>query len=484
MIKKYLFIVLSFMLLTSKTSCASDNTGEVAAMDNKPQKPGYEIKFVMKELKDTTVSLGYYYGDKQYLKDSARVDGNGNFMFKGDERLDPGIYLVIMPDKNYYEIILDKEQHFSVETKGPNYIENMKIKGSKENILFYEYLNFINPKGKESEKLRKQYEGASAKDSVNIKSKLEALDKEVVAYKKDFREKNPDSFVALIFKAMDDPKLPEIPKGEDGKEDQAEKFKIYKKHFWDNIDFTDDRILRTPIYHNKLERYMKQLTVQYPDSINKSADVIAEKASANKELFKYTVFWITNTYERSKIMGMDAVFVHMAENYYMTNRAHWVDSAQLARISERAMQLKPILIGKTAPDLFLRDKDNKVVSLHNTKGEYTVLYFWDPDCGHCKKVTPKLNDLYLKMKDKGVNVYAVSIYPDLEKIQKFVKEKDIKFINVYDPYHQFNFKQTYDIYSTPVVYVLDKDKKILAKRLDVEQIEDFLNHQYNNNKSE
>jgi peroxiredoxin len=477
MMKKYLFIAFSLMLFVGKISCAGNNSNEIIEDKNTPLQKGYSVKFKVKDVKDTTISLGYYYGDKQYLKDSARVDAQGRFEFKGENRLDPGIYIVIMPDKNYFELIMDKEQHFSVETEGPKYIDNMKIKGSNDNILFYEYLNFINPKGKEAEKIRKSYEGASAKDSVEIKAKLEKIDKEVNDYKKNFKEKNPNSFVTVIFKAMDEPNVPEVAKGEDGKDDPVAKFRAYKKHYWDNIDFNDDRIIRTPIYHNKLERYMSQLTVQIPDSINATADIIVEKAAASKELFKYTVFWITNNFERSKIMGMDAVFVHMAENYYMTNRAFWVDSAQNARIAERAMQLKPILLGKVAPDLFLRDKNNKVLSLHNMKSEYTILYFWDPDCGHCKKVTPKLNDLYLKTKDKGVNVYAVSIDPDLEKINKFVEEKKIAFTNVYDPYRQFNFKNLYDIYSTPVVYVLDKDKKILAKRLDVEQIEEFLEHQ-------
>ena len=76
-------------------------------------------------------------------------------------------------------------------------------------------------------------------------------------------------------------------------------------------------MLRTPIFYNKLDQYLDKLTYKNPDSINASADIIIDLARSNDEIFQYVVSYITSTYERSKVMGMDAVFVHMVEKYFL-----------------------------------------------------------------------------------------------------------------------------------------------------------------------
>ena len=438
-------------------------------------KAGYSINVKVAGIKDTVCYLGNYYGDKQYLKDSARVDASGRFTFKGEETLDGGIYLVILPDKKYFEIIVDKEQFFSIETSETDYVKHMKVKGSEENLFFYEYLNYINPKGKEADNLNKLLGTIeNNEDSTKlIREQMQKIDKEVVGYKTSFIAKHPGTFVAAIFNAMTEVEIPEAPVLENGRIDSTFKFRYYKEHYWDNINFSDDRLLRTPIYHSKLKKYMENLTMQIPDSINKEASFVIEKAKSSPELFKYTVWFITNTYERSNIMGMDAVFVYLAEEYYMTNQAYWIDSLQLAKITNRAKQLKWILIGKKAPNLIMKDINEKSYNLHNVAAKYTILYFWDPDCGHCQKITPALKDVYNKYKSQGVEAFAVCTEKDTAKWKKFVDEKELNWINVWDPYQLTSYKKIYDIYSTPVIYLLDEKKEIVAKRISVEQVEEY-----------
>ncbi|MDQ3192423.1 MAG: DUF5106 domain-containing protein [Bacteroidota bacterium] len=445
-------------------------------------KGGYSIKIKVNGIKDTVVQLGNYYGDKQYLKDSARVDSQGRFTFEGKEKLDGGIYLIILPDKHYFELIMDSTQNFTAETDASDYVKNMKIKGSQENSLFYEYLKYITPRGKKADSLRTKMvameEAGDQKGAASIKEQLSAIDKEVIGYKKNLQETHPKTFVAKMFNAMNEIDIPEAPILENGAKDSLFTFRYYKSHYWDNIDFTDDRILRSPIYHNKLKRYIENLTVQMPDSIYESADFVLEKAKASPELFKYTLWFITNTYERSNVMGMDAVFVYLAEKYYMTNQAFWVDEQQLDKITKRAMTLKPLLLGKVAPNLVMKEMNNNISSLHNVKAKYTILYFWDPECGHCKKVTPQVYEVFEKYKNKGLGSYVVCTEADLEKMKKFVEEKELKWMNVYDPQNQTNFRKTYDIFSTPVLYLLDENKEIIAKKISVEQLEEMLEKKF------
>lgn len=458
-----IYIFLSFIVILNNAFSQSKN--------------GYNISGILKGYKDTICFLGYHYGDKQYIKDTTRIDSKGQFVFKGSEKLDGGIYLIVSPEKRYFEIIVPSDnQNISFETDSLDFVMKMKIKNSPENEIFYQYLQYINPLAKEVEKLKAELE--SVKDdsikSKPIKERIAAIDKAVVDYKKDVIAKHPKTFVASMFRAMQEIEVPEPPVKPDRTIDSTFKYFYYKEHFFDNIDFSDDKIIRSPIYHAKLKQFFENVVVQIPDSINKEADKLIAKARANKEIFKYTVWFITNTFERSKIMGMDAVFVHMGKNYYMKGEAFWVDSTTLAKITERVQKTEPNLIGKIAPELRLKDSLMRDVYLSKIKADYTIIYFFAPSCGHCKKVTPVMMEVYKKVKPKNVEVLAVCTEYDWEDWKKYLQEIKSEWINTIDITNTSNFRNNYDIYSTPVIYLLDKDKKIIAKRIGAEQIEEII----------
>ncbi|NNM16036.1 MAG: DUF5106 domain-containing protein, partial [Bacteroidia bacterium] len=432
------------------------------------QNGGYNLSFTIEGLNNVECYLANYYGNKQYLKDTAQTNAKGEFTFKSKEALGGGIYLVVMPGQKYFEIVVDADQEFHMQCDTLDYVKSMKVSGSEDNELFYGYLKYISTKQEEV----KQYSTALEDDPDNKKAKegVERIDNEVKTYKRDFMQKHASSFVSSIFKASQDPEIPDAPTLENGKKDSTFAFRYYRAHFWDEIDLNDDRLLRTPIYHTKMEQYITKLTVQIPDSINAAADFLVSKVTSNEELFKYTVWWITNHYETSKIMGMDAVFVHMVENYYTKEKAFWVDETTLFKIRDRAKVLKPILLGKVCPNIVLTDSTGEYHSLHNVKKEYTIVYFWDPDCSHCKTVTPILKDVYGRNR-ADIEVFAVCVEIEIDKWKKYIKENELDWINVADPNLRNNFRHDFDISTTPQIFVLDKDKKIIAKRLDVEQVE-------------
>ncbi|MBX7182332.1 MAG: DUF5106 domain-containing protein [Bacteroidia bacterium] len=435
---------------------------------------GYKIKCKIKGANDSTCYLAYYFGDKQYLKDTAKADAMGNLEFSGAEKLPGGIYLVVVPKKRYFEIIVDKEQNFSLETDTADFAQNMHFKGTKENEVFYSYLRFITQKSKDIEPLREQLKKVSEKgDSAkNIKAQMGEIDKQVKEYKLKFIEDHPEMMLSKVFKASQEPEVPENP----NKDDQTFAYRYYKAHYFDGVDFTDDRLLRSPVFANKVKYYMDKLVVQSPDSLNKDAEYLVEKGRPNKEVFKYLVYWLTNTYETSNLMGADAIFVNMVKKYYKTGQAFWVNDTVLKKIVDRADQLDKILIGKTAPDLLVQDTLLANFSLSKFNAKYTILYFWDPDCGHCKKITPKVLEFYNEYKSKGVEVFAVctNFGETMDLWKKGIKEMKLNWFNVADLFNKTGYKKTYDIYSTPVIYLLDKDKKILAKRIGAEDLKPFI----------
>jgi peroxiredoxin len=439
-------------------------------------KEAYNIKIKINNISNTECYMGYHFAEKQYVSDTLKVDAKGNMIYTGTKPLDGGIYLVVTPNKKYFEVIIAGETEFSLETDTLDFVKHMKVKGSKENEWFYAYLNYMANKSKELEPLNKRYEALkSNKDSVELlRSKMSKIDKEIKDYKVNFMKENPASFLAKIFRTSQDPEVPEAPKLPNGKKDSTFAYKYFKSHFFDGVDFSDARLLRTPLIYNKYKQYLEKLTYQIPDSIAEACIYIIEKAKANKEVFKYTVVYTTSTYESSKIMGMDAVFVRLVEEYYNTGQAYWADSTLMFKISDRARVLKPLLLGKKAPNLLLYDDKNQLQPLWGVKAKYTVLCFWDPDCSHCKKTVPQLGEIYHKsLKAKGFEVYGVCTETEEAKWHKFIEENKLDWINVADIKLQNHFRSIYDISSTPVIYILNEKKEIIAKKLGVEQIEEF-----------
>jgi len=431
------------------------------------QKPGYDIKVQIEGIQDTTVLLGYHYGSQKYIRDTSEVS-NGLVHFKGDEALDEGIYFLYTP--NLFMEIIVKDQKFSIETSTEGLIENFKVKGSPENEIFRDFQAFMAIQQKKIRELNTQLEAAqSSQDSINIQKRQNDIGSETSQFKENLAKKHPQAFISKVIRMMDPIDIP----NEDSLE-LKESYYYYIRHFWDNVDLTDESMLKTPVFHGKLIEFMDQATVPHPDSISKSADYVLDKSSSSPAMFRYILVTLANKYQTSEIMGMDAVFVHLAENYYMSGRADWIDSTFDAKIAEYVGDLKPNLIGRNAPAMYLLDTLLTRKSLYTIPSPYLVLYFYDPDCGHCKKKTPVLKEIYPDLKKLGAEVVAVNTNTNIKKWKNYIKRLNLGWINLGDPYRRSNFRKEYNIKSTPVIYILDGQKKIIAKKLGIEQIEGFI----------
>lgn len=439
---------------------------------------GYLIKVKINGLGQDTCFLGGYYGQYNQVNDTAIANAKGELVFQGKEDLPKGIYFIIHKKTRLFEFIINNEQVISFETDTLDYIKHMKIKGSKENSLFYEYLNYINTEqalfNVYKDKMDKFKED---KDSAEYyKKKVGEVDEKVKEYKTKFMNDNPDLLISKVFKASKDPDVPEAPILPNGRKDSVFQYRYYKAHYFDNIDLTDDRLLRTPVFHERLKKYLTEVVAQTPDSICKEADILIEKARPNKEMFKYIIWYVTYMSETSNIMGFDAIYVYMVDKYYKTNQCFWVSQKVLDNIVKRSDKLKPILLGKIAPNLIMQDTTLALRSLHEVKANYTVLLFWDPECGHCQTEVPQIHKFYKEKKDElGFEVFAVCADTNMVKMKNFIKKHQLSWINVNGPRALTPpYGETYDIYSTPVIYILDNKKAIIAKRIGYDQIEEFL----------
>ncbi|MBE0640688.1 MAG: DUF4369 domain-containing protein, partial [Bacteroidales bacterium] len=208
--------------------------GMVALGQKATDKQGYRIQMTIPDFTDTTIYLANYYGDKTYMADTAYTDSKGKAVFEGNEPLPGGLYILAIGKNRVLEFIVDKEQYFSMNTSGPDFVENMKINGSPENVVFFDYMRFNGEKFKEVQPLQKELKDLpeDSPRAIEIRESLKKLNEAVEQHKKDLIAAHPGSFIAAFFKAMQEPEVPEPPLLPNGRKDSTFAYRYYKAHFW------------------------------------------------------------------------------------------------------------------------------------------------------------------------------------------------------------------------------------------------------------
>lgn len=441
---------------------------------------GYQIDFKINGLSDTTIYLGNFFGESTYLKDTARVDSKGEFSFSGKKQLEEGVYFLVLNKTRLFDLMVSNDQHFRMETTHPEYVLNMKVTGNKENEVFFENLLFNSARNEEAQPFVAVLKDSTSTEATKATAKenLDKINDKVISYQESILKEHPKSLMARIIRANKRIDIPEAPLLPNGKVDSTFSYRYYKAHYWDNFDVSDPAMLRLsePMYRKKVEDYLDRLFIQHPDTLTRAIYNLADKAKDNKDTYKYMVWTVTIKYQNPEIMGLDEVFVNIYDKYFASGEMdYWANEQLKNNLKERADQLRLSLVGKQAPNLIMLDENLKAQSLHNLKNKYTIIYFYDPDCGHCKKETPKLK-AFTDKTAFDVGVYAVSADTSMAKMKKYIADMSMdEWVTVNGPRtYTEHYQKLYDAFTTPTIYILDDRKTIIAKKIPAERLEDFL----------
>ena len=443
-------------------------------------KYNHEITLTISGLRDSSVYLAYHFGDKQYIKDTVRLDSRGHGVFSGPESLPPGIYMIVLPGRQYFEFLACDDQIFSVTCNYSDFYNTLRFTGTDENSSFIEYQKKWTSLQKQAQAIsRRMQTNKQNSDSLillgEMQKKQEVLMK---SYLRSVINENGNNLLSVLVKSMLPVEVPEfrIPAGTNNPDSVSwvRKYNYNKDHFFDNIDFTDERLLRTPILYARLDAFFRNVVIQYSDSINKEIDKIIRKCESNYKLFQFVSVYLFNHFRESEIMGHDAVMVKLADDIYLSGKADWTTKEFRDDLAKQVDLLRNNLIGMKAKDLVMNSYKGTFVSLYDIEKDFTILYFWEPNCGHCKEATPKLKAYYEKAKGESVEVFAVCTTSNKEEWAKYIEDNGLIWINGWDPDRKTYFDFYYNVQSTPIIYILDREKKIIAKKLSVEDIPSFI----------
>jgi len=439
---------------------------------------GMQVKIDIENYPQDTAVIGYYYAKNTLVQDTLIKEDDGSFVYQDSVLLDPGVYIILLKPDNQFVQFLVGEGDSKIDISFDfNDLTKLEFKGSPENKLFSDYMAFLSDKRTLRTELTESFQEAAASggDSLSIQASIDMLDKEVEEYQSSFINQHPKSITTLLIKANRPIDTPEFEGT--AQEINQQKYEYYRIHYFDNIELDNPLSLRTPFLHDRVNYFLQKLTYQVPDSINKSVDFLLNEVSPAEETYKYYLSHLLNEYANSKVVGLDAVYVYLTDNYYKKNKAPWIDEENLKKIIENSDKISPTLIGKTAPSFEVFQRDGSKITLDEFDAEYKVLFFWRPDCGHCEKAVPDLKKFYTDYQDKGVKVMAVctKLGKEYEKCWKGVDDKGIgEFVNVGDQYQRSKILANYNASRTPKIFVLDKNNKILMKGIGAPQLPDVM----------
>lgn len=476
---------------------------------------GYEIRLDFKNNTDTTLYLARYYFGQSLIIDSCKHVKKGQAVFKGADPLDKGVYIVANQSKQrYIDFFVNESQKVLLTAEFPDLVNTLRSPNSKENDELFSYARYFTSRNIEHQKSMDALKRKSKADSTKLAAQiLEKTNADLKAFDKDFMQKHKNSFVYDFLNLKNEKYAENVPLASNGRPDSVYQYYYYKDHFFEGVNFKDNRIILTPFFKDRLTRYFESVIIQHPDTVIHELDKMLGSCTEGSLVYNVLLGHFTYKYETDKTMSFDKagktntfekVFVHLSDKYITSGKASGVYNEETVEvIKKRVNIIRNLLPEAKVADLFMIDtiSGRQVLNLgfdtaHTSQGasalyakhiskiqplyknlysinsKYTILVFWSVDCGYCQKEIPKLNENLKELKGKlDFKVFAVQTKEELfDNWKKFIIDNKLDFINVFEPVHINNLTERFDINRTPVIYLLDKDKKIKGKNLSPDQL--------------
>ena len=423
------------------------------------------------------IYMHQYYGNTSILLDSI-FKSNKHFIIKKSDLSDGLYFITSFQDKVLAEFVVSvNEPDFSIRFDFNKLGEKIQVLNSSENSLLQNYhsqLLYYSDLIQGIQNAAENYE-ENTNDYLFLKHKIDTLENESLQFQEGIVKSNPKSMVALLIEMAQEPKVSIEIKDEASKKSY---FYAYRNVFLENIDFKDNRLLFINNFVPRLDLYLDKLIPQNKDSVIYHLSDILGKTSQNLALNKYLKGYFIEKYYNSKVLEADAVFVDIAENYLNADTSLLTEKRQ--KYLEEAQSIRPLLIGKIAPNLQnLIDKDAKKHNLYNLASKFTVIYFFRPDCSSCKQSIEPLKRILSKHQNNGLSIVAIcNIYKEeVSTCWDYIKTYQLEnWFVLSDPYFLSKYEKQYRVIKTPLIYLLDAEKKILLKEISAEQLEELIDN--------
>ncbi|WP_169704631.1 TlpA family protein disulfide reductase [Runella slithyformis] len=431
---------------------------------------GLRIEGKIANAKPSMLVLVQYFGGDLMPIDTAIIGNDGRVVWEDKEGIPAGMCRILGIGRGM-DIVVADSQRFSFEADMKDPIASIRFQNSPENTLFFNYQREVRTRYQRALSYRQQM-GIKDDNDPRWKTRFRELNEEIKKHVDSLYKKYPQSFAVHFLKSYQEPKLPVLPLKILSPKDSAYLQSYAREHFFDNSFLSDERMVYTPTVPVRFERLLKTIPSLPKEEQLKLVEKTIQQTKGTVELRKYIVGKFAQQFELTPSASLDEVYQLVVQKYVIGEPGLW-DASTLQKVKEVSAIKAKLAVGSPFPSLRLTDLTENERALEAVKSDYTVLYFYDPGCTHCRETTPKLTALANRYADK-LQVYAVSLDADATVLKKFTEEFNTQnFINVRDTTRKIEF-YTLGVFNYPTVYLLDRDKKMVARWLSVEQLASYL----------
>ncbi len=416
-----------------------------------------EIKITIKGAENKKLTFAFYYQDEISVVKEFSLDKKGKTTLEFDEKLPKGIYIIIIPEITYFDVLISDNQQFELKTNLDNPISNMKIKNSLDNKVFYDYQKAVSDLMES--KMRLNEELANTSDTLKIREledEQTVLDEQITKYWKDEIERNEAPFFTTLLKAM-------------------HVFEVPYSEFYNYVDFSESSLVRTPFFHNILNYQIATNIEKSPQEIIKENDYLISLTKQDSTIYQYVTYYYLTKYKDICKFGINEVFVDISEKYFLNGNSDWLQPAGIELISKTVENYKYSMIGNKAYNFKALTTTGDSIALYDIDAEFKILFFWSVGCGHCEEAADSLRNNYTKLQNKGYDVFAINIdSKTTQRWEKYIKKQNYLWTNGIDISANYNTRANYYVCSSPLAYIIDKENIIIVKLYGQVQICDFV----------
>ncbi len=428
-----------------------------------------QINIKIENLNQEKAVLNFLSGERSELVDTIKVTSQGYFQFTLDQK-HSGLYRLSFKNNTRIDFIYDNED-VEIITEVNNIFDSLKVIKSESNKIYYDFIR-LNKSYKSKTELLQLVLAHYPKDDnyyQTTKEKLIQVQEEYLNFVNVTAQADPTSFISRYVRSS---QLPVIDIGVP----PDVQLNYFKTHALDNVNFYDDDLIYSDAFTNKTIEYLTyyrnpQLPLELLEKeFMLAVDSILNKAKVNEIVYQHIVEYLINGFRE---FGFEKVIDYIIDNYILKDNLCMNEKFE-SSLERRIEQTRNFKIGSVVPNIIITDSADARFSLNDLTSERILILFYASWCPHCKNLIQQLIELYQNQKEKNTEVLAVSIDTSKTDLINFLTLHNTNWINVAD-LKGWNGKAASDyfLYATPTMFLINKEKKIIAKPLTVDELKSW-----------
>ena len=426
----------------------------------------FHVRGTVPGMSNTDVYLLENFANSQRMVDTTKTDVSGTFDFVMTPDMPVGMYRIMTPTGQMFNVVYDRENIDFVST-GITASDILSVKKSVENLIYYKYLHVKTNNEMRINILRPVLDYYPRSDTFYslIRNQVAKLQDQVATVTSQLVKNNPGT-LAAHFIAMDEPVKYNLNLSSTEQDNEL------KKTYFDHVDFNDTLLLRTHLFTAKLVGYLSLYQNQKMDKkeMEKAfvapVDTILKKAHVNEQMYLFCLNYLMKGFED---FGFEHLLQHIAAHQQLADFPG--SSIQKQALQKKLELITKLAVGKTAPDFTARTLKGKHIQLSKVQARHTLLVFWASWCPHCTAALPELEKFYDPEHPEKLQIIAVSVDDSKKPVLKEIKKEGYKWVNIAEQKGWDSpIALQYGVSSTPTFFLLDKDKKIVAKPSAIREV--------------